>query len=237
MSTRDVTDADGYSVERRLVSHRSPATAQVKHNPGAPNLDAKRVFDIVGALIALVFFGPIMILIFVALLFCGGAPIFAHSRVGQHGRMFRCFKFRSMRRNADSHMARYLERNSDAREEWNRAFKLQCDPRITPWGSFLRRTSLDELPQLFNVLRGEMSLVGPRPIVPAEVERYQNFIGAYYECRPGITGLWQISGRNNVCYNERVRLDALYAGKRSVSFDVVILFRTVWVVLTRHGAY
>lgn len=238
MSVREATSAKAYSVYSRLLPRSAPEiTAQVKRAPEPTGASAKRLIDIFGALVALVFFGPIMILIYVVLIFSGGSPIFAHPRVGQNGRIFRCYKFRSMRRDADAQIARYLELNPEAREEWNRAFKLQNDPRITPWGAFLRRTSLDELPQLFNVLKGEMSLVGPRPIVPAEIERYERFISAYFQQRPGITGLWQISGRNDVGYSERVRLDTFYARKRSLALDLVILLRTVWVVLSRRGAY
>jgi undecaprenyl-phosphate galactose phosphotransferase len=133
-------------------------------------------------------------------------------------------------------LAEYLLANPEAREEWERTFKLACDPRITRFGAYLRRSSLDELPQLFNVLAGDMSLVGPRPIVPSEIERYADRIGAYYRCRPGITGLWQVSGRNLVSYSRRVRLDAIYARKQTMWLDVVILFRTVRVVLTGVGA-
>jgi undecaprenyl-phosphate galactose phosphotransferase len=198
--------------------------------------DWKRIVDVTGALLGLVFFGPIMLIIYVLLLAMGGCPIFVHSRVGQHGRLFRCYKFRSMTRDSEAAIARHLAADPAAREEWERAYKLTNDPRITPFGAFLRKTSLDELPQLFNVLKGDMSLVGPRPIVPEEVERYSCFIDAYYSCRPGITGLWQVSGRNLIDYDRRVHLDADYARKHSIQLDFAILMRTVWAVLSRRGA-
>ena len=151
--------------------------------------------------------------------------------------MFLCYKFRSMVKDANKVLTDYLSSNPAARDEWNRTFKLAKDPRVSRFGMFLRRTSLDELPQLFNVLLGNMSLVGPRPIVPGEIERYSDRIHAYYRCRPGITGLWQISVRNDVAYDKRVRLDALYARRQSIRLDIVILLRTVRAVLSGRGAY
>jgi len=198
--------------------------------------DWKRIVDVSGALFGLVFFGPIMLIVYSLILVTQGSPLFVHLRVGQHGRLFRCYKFRSMRRDSEAAIERHLAQDPAAREEWERAYKLTNDPRITPFGAFLRKTSLDELPQLFNVLKGDMSLVGPRPIVPEEVERYSYFIDAYYSCRPGITGLWQISGRNLVDYDRRVQLDADYARKQSIQLDISILVRTVWAVLSRRGA-
>ena len=197
---------------------------------------AKRLLDVVGAVLAMTVFLPALIAIYLALLLSGVEPVFAQWRVCQDGRLFRCFKFRSMVRNADQVLADFLDANPAAKDEWRRSFKLSEDPRVTGFGAFLRRTSLDELPQLFNVLRGEMSLVGPRPIVPEEIERYGDKIHDYYRCRPGLTGLWQVSGRNLVSYPERVRLDAFYAGKQSLWLDIAILFRTVGVVLSGRGA-
>jgi lipopolysaccharide/colanic/teichoic acid biosynthesis glycosyltransferase len=211
-------------------------TAGRDSNAEAERLTAKRVLDIVGALSALIFFGPLMFAIWVALSVSGGSPIFCHKRVGKNGEIFRCYKFRSMVKDANKILAVYLEENPEARAEWDRSFKLACDPRITWFGTFLRRTSMDELPQLFNVLKGEMSLVGPRPIIPSEVERYAGKISAYYSCRPGITGLWQVSGRNLVSYDRRVQLDAFYARKQSLWLDLTILVRTVRVVVSGVGA-
>ena len=167
----------------------------------------------------------------------GGAPFYGQTRIGYHGRTFRCWKFRSMVTDADAVLARVLSTSREAREEWERDHKLKVDPRITLVGRFLRSTSLDELPQLWNVVRGEMSLVGPRPIVVAEVGRYGSRFHDYCTCRPGITGLWQVSGRNDVSYRRRVAIDTLYARTRSFRMDVSILARTLPAVLMRRGSY
>jgi undecaprenyl-phosphate galactose phosphotransferase len=208
------------------------AASADEHDP----ISAKRVLDVAGALLALALFGPLMIVICAVLIMSGGGPIFAQNRVGRNGQLFRCYKFRSMVKDSNRILTDYLDRNPDAREEWYRSFKLLRDPRITWFGMCLRRTSMDELPQLFNVLKGEMSLVGPRPIVPGEIERYSDKIAAYYRCRPGMTGLWQVSGRNLVAYDRRVRLDAIYARKQCLWLDLTILFRTVRVVISGAGA-
>jgi lipopolysaccharide/colanic/teichoic acid biosynthesis glycosyltransferase len=176
-----------------------------------------------------------MLLIFAALSIFGN-PIFVQQRVGRGGRLFPCYKFRTMVNNAEQVLIDYLQNNPAARDEWQQTFKLTDDPRIRPIGHFLRKTSLDELPQLFNVLRGDMSLVGPRPIVPAEVPRYRSRIRAYHGLRPGLTGLWQVSGRNLVSYRRRVALDSVYARRHSMRLDAIILARTIGVVLRRHGA-
>jgi lipopolysaccharide/colanic/teichoic acid biosynthesis glycosyltransferase len=156
--------------------------------------------------------------------------------VGLNGKLFRCLKFRTMYRESEQMLADLLRDNAEAREEWKRDQKLSNDPRITPIGHFLRRTSLDELPQLFNVLRGEMVLVGPRPITVAELTRYGAVRWYYLSVRPGITGLWQVSGRNDTTYEERVALDRNYVEKRSLWLDVQILIKTVGVVVSRDGA-
>jgi exopolysaccharide production protein ExoY len=167
----------------------------------------------------------------------GGAPVlFAHYRVGRGGRLFRCWKFRSMVPRADAVLAELLARDPQARVQWEREHKLDNDPRITPIGRFLRRTSLDELPQLFNVLWGDMRLVGPRPIVVHELRRYGALKHHYLSVTPGMTGLWQVSGRNNTTYEQRVELDRRYVEQRSFKLDLSILLRTAHVVLTGHGA-
>ena len=162
--------------------------------------------------------------------------LFAHYRVGHDGKLFRCMKFRSMLRNSDQLLADLLHDDPQVRAEWDRDQKLANDPRVTAVGHFLRRTSLDELPQLLNVLRGEMSLVGPRPITLAELTRYGRVRWHYLSVRPGITGLWQVSGRNNTTYEERVALDRRYVEQRSVWLDLSILLKTVRVVVLREGA-
>lgn len=197
-----------------------------------------RAIDISVASIALIFFLPLMGAIALAIVILDPGPVFfAHRRLGQHGRMFPCLKFRSMAVNAEERLKELLDSDPAAREEWARDHKLRNDPRITPLGNFLRRSSLDELPQLFNVLRGEMSLVGPRPIVLGEVERYGRYIHKYCEVRPGITGLWQIGGRNDVSYRRRVALDVTYTRNRSAMLNMRILIWTVPSVLMARGSY
>ena len=167
-----------------------------------------------------------------------GPVFFAHMRVGKDGKDFPCYKFRSMVTNSQEMLQQYLNDNPAAREEWELEFKLKNDPRVTPIGKVLRRTSLDELPQIFNVLRGEMSLVGPRPVIQEELDKYYGETAKLYcSVKPGITGLWQVSGRSDTTYDERVALDATYIKYRSLWGDIVILWKTVGVVLMRKGAY
>jgi exopolysaccharide production protein ExoY len=194
-------------------------------------------FNRAGAALLLVLLSPVMLAIAWRIWREDGAPVlFAHWRVGQNGRLFRCLKFRSMVRRADLVLAEVLERDSAAQEEWARDRKLRHDPRVLRIGHFLRHSSLDELPQLFNVLRGEMHLVGPRPVVVQEIPRYGEHKRHYFAVKPGMTGLWQVSGRNNLSYAQRVALDARYVETRSLSMDLRILARTVNVLLTRDGA-
>jgi lipopolysaccharide/colanic/teichoic acid biosynthesis glycosyltransferase len=198
---------------------------------------ADRLFDTVLAVALLLFVAPLMLVI-AALVAAqdGGSPIFAHLRVGRGGRPFPCLKFRSMVRDADQQLAALLAADPRARAEWARDHKLRDDPRVTRLGRVLRPLGLDELPQLFNVLRGEMSMVGPRPIVEAEAVRYGRHFARYCAVRPGITGLWQVSGRNDVSYRRRVVMDVAYARSKSVWTDAAILVATVPAVLTRRGS-
>lgn len=188
------------------------------------------------ALVLLIAASPLMLAI--AWLICrdGGPPTFAHYRVGCGGRLFRCLKFRTMRADAERALHEVLERDPALRAEWQRDHKLSNDPRVTTLGKWLRRSSLDELPQLLNVLCGEMALVGPRPITVVELRRYGAARWHYLSVLPGMTGLWQVSGRNRTSYERRVQLDELYVNTRSVWLDFKILVRTVLVVLTRDGA-
>ena len=189
------------------------------------------------ALALLLALAPVLLLIGLAIWRTDGAPVlYGHYRVGQGGRLFRCMKFRSMYRQSDRMLEELLARDADARAEWARDHKLAHDPRITPIGDFLRRSSLDELPQLLNVLRGEMSLVGPRPITVAELPRYGGVRWHYLSVRPGMTGLWQVSGRNDVSYAERVELDRHYVEASGWRLRLSILWRTVRVVLRGSGA-
>lgn len=189
------------------------------------------------ALLLLVVLAPVLLVIAFLIWRRDGAPVlFAHYRVGQDGKLFRCMKFRSMLRNSEQVLADLLRDDPLARAEWTRDQKLTNDPRITPIGHFLRKSSLDELPQLLNVLRGEMNLVGPRPVTVAELTRYGRVRWHYLRVRPGMTGLWQVSGRNNTTYDERVALDRHYVEQRSLLGDVAILVRTVRVVVLREGS-
>jgi lipopolysaccharide/colanic/teichoic acid biosynthesis glycosyltransferase len=206
-----------------------------------PRLEAEQFSTFAhGALALLLLIVLVPLLLFVALAIAvedGGPVVFAHRRLGRYGRSFDCLKFRTMAKDAEERLTRLLEVDPAAREEWERDRKLRKDPRITPLGSILRRSSLDELPQLINVLRGEMSLVGPRPIVQAEVARYGSRIRHYYSVKPGITGLWQVSGRSDVSYRTRVAMDCLYARNRSLLLDGWLLVLTVPAVLFRRGCY
>lgn len=193
--------------------------------------------DQFAALLLLLLLAPLMAVIALLVWRRDGAPVlFGHYRIGQHGRPFRCLKFRSMYLDSEAMLRELLERDPAARAEWERDHKLTDDPRITPIGHFLRRTSLDELPQLFNVLRGEMSLVGPRPITLAELPRYGQVRWHYLSVRPGMTGLWQVSGRNDTTYDERVELDREFVEQHSLRLRLSILLRTLRVVIRGSGA-
>jgi Undecaprenyl-phosphate galactose phosphotransferase WbaP len=199
---------------------------------------AKRMLDV--GLIVL--FAPIIALVCLALallvrLDSAGPIFYAHMRIGQGGKPIWVWKFRTMVCNAEQVLKDYLSQHPELQEEWHRDQKLRSDPRVTRIGRFLRKTSLDELPQLWNILRGEMSLVGPRPIVEAEVERYGDNMKLYTRVLPGLTGLWQVSGRNDTTYAERVALDSYYVRNWSVWLDLYILARTMGVVLAGKGAY
>lgn len=197
----------------------------------------KRAFDIVGALTLLLILSPILAVVATLVRLSGPKVLFPHPRVGQGGRSFPCYKFRTMVPDAQLVLDRLLAERPDLRVEWERDFKLKDDPRVTRIGKFLRKYSLDELPQFWNVLRGDMSLVGPRPIIADELKRYGRYAGCYLATRPGVTGLWQVSGRNDVDYDQRIRLDREYIERRCVSLDLAIVFKTAWVVLRRKGAY
>src|SRR5581483_4997590 len=197
-----------------------------------------RALDIVIALVALIFVLPLMGIVALAIFLQDRGPIvFAHRRVGRGGKPFYCYKFRSMAVDAEARLAELLARDPAAREEWARDHKLRNDPRVTPLGAFLRRSSLDELPQLINVLQGSMSLVGPRPIVDAEIPRYGRRFTHFFVVKPAITGLWQVSGRNDVSYRTRVALDCIYARSYSPRLYLWIVIVTIPAVLSRKGSY
>jgi Undecaprenyl-phosphate galactose phosphotransferase WbaP len=197
----------------------------------------KRLFDLVGSAVLLLLLSPLFVFVAYKVSRDGGSAFFGHERVGKNGQKFKCYKFRSMVVNAEEVLKDLLERDPVARAEWEKDFKLKNDPRINPIGYFLRRTSLDELPQLWNVLVGDMSLVGPRPVVQAELERYGNDLVYYLMAKPGMTGLWQVSGRNDVDYETRVYFDTWYVKNWSLWTDIAILFKTISVVMGREGAY
>lgn len=211
----------------------SPVSARAAH--GA----LKRTVDIVGAGAGLVLLSPLLASIALAVRFGpeGGSVLFGHTRIGCNGRPFRCWKFRTMVENGDEVLRRHLATNPAAQREWAETFKLRDDPRVTRLGHVMRKLSIDELPQLLNVVRGEMSLVGPRPVVASELDRYGRSAAHYLRSRPGLTGLWQVSGRNDVDYRRRVAFDRWYAANASLAMDAVILVRTVPVVCFARGSY
>ncbi|MCO6417848.1 sugar transferase [Siccirubricoccus sp. KC 17139] len=198
----------------------------------------KRSMDVAGAATLLLLALPLFAVVALVVRADGGPAFYAHERVGRGGRRFGCLKFRSMVVDSAERLARLLETDPAARAEWEATRKLKKDPRVTWIGRLLRASSLDELPQLINVLRGEMSLVGPRPVIQAELNAHYGAAAEHYlSVRPGITGLWQISGRNDTTYAERVALDVRYAVNPSLLADVKILLRTPMAVIARRGAY
>ena len=203
------------------------------------NQFVKRVFDLVVSVIGTLLISPFLLVIAILIKATSPGPaIYAHMRLGRHGKMFPCYKFRSMVKDADKKLAAYLASNPSAKAEWEREQKLKHDPRVTRVGMFLRKTSLDELPQLFNVIIGDMSLVGPRPITRSEVCKYGTYFSDYEMVRPGMTGLWQTSGRSDTSYDRRVRLDAWYVRNWNLWLDISMLVKTVRVLLSKDsGAY
>jgi undecaprenyl-phosphate galactose phosphotransferase len=197
----------------------------------------KRVLDLVGASIGLLILGLPILIITRMIRKDGGKAFYAQKRVGRDGKPFNCWKLRSMVPDADAVLKELLERDPDARAEYEADFKLKNDPRITKIGHVIRKTSIDELPQLWNVIKGEMSLVGPRPIVTKELEYYGKHQHDYLATKPGLTGLWQVSGRNDTSYAYRVYLDSWYVAHWSLWTDIVIIVQTVVILLNRKGAY
>ena len=198
----------------------------------------KRLFDLSGALTGLVILCPLVLLIAILVKLSDGGPIFfKHRRVGHTGRTFGCLKFRTMVTNGEAVLEAYFEKNPAEKEVWLRERKLQRDPRVTKLGLFLRKSSLDELPQLFNILKGEMSIVGPRPIINDEIPLYGPAVSYYLMSRPGLTGLWQVSGRNDASYAQRVELDRHYVANWSLSTDIIIILRTIPAVCLSRGSY
>lgn len=197
----------------------------------------KRAIDIIVSLIFFAIFGWLYVLLWIGVIASSGSPaLYSQPRYGKNGRVFKFYKFRSMVARSDQVMAEYLNANPIARQQWADFQKLENDPRITRFGKIIRKTSLDELPQFWNVLIGDMSLIGPRPCMVSQKDLYGDHWGYYCAVRPGITGLWQVSGRNQLSYKKRVALDVKYVEELSVWADVNIFIRTIVVVLTGHGS-
>lgn len=215
-------------------SHLPSLKIKIRHFP------IKRIFDIIFSFFALLICSPLFLVIGI-IIFCTspGKVIYSHQRIGRGGKSFKCFKFRSMYADADVRLKEILKENRELKEEWEKTFKLKKDPRITPIGAFLRKTSLDELPQFWNVLKGDLSVVGPRPVVREEIEKY---FGGHaikvLSVRPGLTGLWQVSGRSNInCYEKRIELDKHYIDNRSMLLDLKLIGKTIPVMIFSKDAY
>ena len=207
-------------------------TVEIIRNQSRYGRTLKRIGDIIFSLLVLTLGSPIFILIGILVkLSSPGAVFYIQKRVGRNYREFGCIKFRTMHKDADNLLPNLLEKYPLMRKEFEKDFKLRQDPRITKLGRFLRRSSLDELPQFFNVLKGEMSVVGPRPIVSNEINKYSLFMEEVISVRPGLTGLWQVSGRNNLSYKKRVELDLVYARNRNFMLDLEIIILTLGVLL------
>ncbi len=215
------------------------------HVPDTPPLPArqglyarfgKRALDLVLSLLMLPFLLPVIGLCWALARLQGAPGFYAHSRIGQNGRPFQCYKIRTMKSGATPILEQYLNSHPDAAEEWRRTRKLKNDPRVTRFGRFLRRTSLDELPQILNVLKGEMSLVGPRPITREELDFYSPVAATYLDQKPGVTGLWQVHGRHDGCYRTRVWLDRAYLAEKSLLTDLSLIGRTALLPMRPTGS-
>jgi lipopolysaccharide/colanic/teichoic acid biosynthesis glycosyltransferase len=237
---------------QRSVGRNSVACveqAQLLNSPNKPRnvslrgIDGnftKRLFDVVFSLLVLIFFSPVYLLLAVLIAVSSPGPIFyVQQRVGKNFQPFKCIKFRTMVNNADAMLDEMIANSPQMRQEFEQDFKLKKDPRITWIGNFLRHTSLDEFPQFWNVLMGDMSVVGPRPLVPEELYKYGNRIDKVLTIRPGITGLWQVSGRNDIPYPQRVQIDVYYAKNHNWLMDLSIAIKTIGVVIfpRNNGAY
>jgi exopolysaccharide production protein ExoY len=220
-----------------LVETGSDSRIASTTSPLPIGLASKRVIDIILAVSGIVLLAPLLIICFVVTVVTSPGPVlFRHRRVGFKGKYFDCLKFRTMVTDAPERLRKLLESDPSAAAEWTANRKLRHDPRVTVIGDILRKSSLDELPQLFNVLKGDMSIVGPRPVTEDELVRYSSAINAYLACRPGITGLWQVSGRSTTTYNKRIACDAFYARKWSMTLDAKILIVTIPALLLSDDA-
>ena len=219
-----------------LTGYVEPWSGTLRREGAArPYARTKRAVDLLGASLGLLSALPLLLVLAALVRRDGGEALFRHVRVGPDGRSFGCLKLRTMHVDADERLAACLAADPSARREWALRQKLACDPRVTPIGRTLRRMSLDELPQLINVLRGEMSLIGPRPVPPAELARYGRARAAYFACPPGLTGLWQVSARRCGSYRRRIAYDRFYARHQGPALDALIAWRTLRVVLSGSG--
>jgi Undecaprenyl-phosphate galactose phosphotransferase WbaP len=224
MDVRDFEGFLGLSMDQTLLSPWNRAV--------------KRAFELCITLAIAIVLLPLMAVISAAILLDSPGPVFyGHKRIGRRGREFTAYKFRTMRKNSEAILEDHLKKSPKAREEWERSRKLKQDPRVTRVGRFLRSRSLDELPQLLNIIVGEMSLIGPRPVVKEEIKRYGSSWGTINSVRPGISGLWQVSGRSDRSYSERVELDLYYIRNWSLWIDLYIVFKTIWTIVAGKGAY
>lgn len=228
-----MNDTNPIALPAQTFDFTQPFECVVNHN------FLKRTFDIIFSSLVLIIASPMLLLIAVAIrFFSKGKVVYAHERIGRGGKSFRCLKFRTMYADADQRLIDILANNPDMRKEWEQNHKLKNDPRVTPIGKFLRKTSLDEFPQFFNVLRGDLSVVGPRPVVRSEIQKH---IGAkastILSVRPGITGLWQVSGRSDTSYTTRIQLDEKYIQEQSFLLDLKLICKTVPCMLWSKGAY
>ena len=202
-------------------------------------LGIKRLIDIIGAIIGIVLLIPTTILIYIVSVILkenDGSLFYSHKRIGKNGKYFKLYKFRSMCKDADDKLAKYLAENEEIRKEFKETQKLQNDPRITKIGNFLRKTSLDELPQMINILKGDMSIIGPRPIVDGEIDKYKDNKEKFLSVKPGLTGYWQVNGRSTTTYEERIEIELYYVEHQSLWLDIKIFFKTFITVLKKEGA-
>ncbi|MEK1893583.1 MAG: sugar transferase [Rhizobium sp.] len=228
----------GRSFDRLSKTNRGEGSRMTDAVKNGASAACKYAIDASLAAVGLLVLSPMILMIIAILLVLQGRPIFiAHRRIGKNGVMFPCLKFRTMVRDADEVLARHLAANPHLEEEWNTTRKLRNDPRITPFGALLRKSSIDEIPQLLNVVQGRMSLVGPRPIVASEAELYGVHFADYIRVRPGLTGLWQVSGRSDTSYRERVQLDVRYVREKTIAGDLSIMMKTIPAVLRSRGSY
>jgi lipopolysaccharide/colanic/teichoic acid biosynthesis glycosyltransferase len=233
-----------YSLAKAIVGSGYGPGVEAYRGPAGSDDDqsleaiARRALDLILAVAGLIFLAPLLLTVAVLIKLQDRGPIlFQQERLGRAGRVFQCWKFRTMVVDAQARLDDLLERDPEALQEWQRDHKLKDDPRITGLGRFLRKSSIDEIPQLLNIIAGEMSIVGPRPIVRAEIPRYAGRFASYCRVKPGLTGLWQISGRSNTSYRRRVAMDVLYIKRRTLMMDIRIIAFTIPAVLQSRGSY